>query len=137
MDNDYKKTFLRHLIAVATKSNIGKGINDTISAIKNAMGTYKNFAKEWDTLNGAASPTGPAGGALKLGGAPAMRPPQMPQMPPQTPPAAKPMGGMMGGAMGGAMGGMMGGAMAGGMGKPMGQMMPPKPNLMPPNRPQF
>lgn len=57
MENDYKKTLLRHLISAATGSAAGRGIQEVISAIKNALSAFKNFSKEWDNLQGGGSST--------------------------------------------------------------------------------
>lgn len=50
-----KKTLLQQLIAAAMGSGAGRSIHETISNIKNAMGAYKNYAKEWDNLNGGGT----------------------------------------------------------------------------------
>jgi len=52
MDNDYKKNILKQLISSAVGSSAGKSIHETINSIKNAMGAFKGFAKEWDGLKG-------------------------------------------------------------------------------------
>jgi hypothetical protein len=44
----------------------GRSMHEIINGVKEAIGAYKNYAKEWDTLNGIVAPTGGAstGGAL-------------------------------------------------------------------------
>lgn len=51
---DQKKKFLQQLMQTAM-GGPSKGIHDTVHAIKTAMGAYKNFSKEWDTLNGVSA----------------------------------------------------------------------------------
>lgn len=54
-----KKRILQQLMQTAI-GGPGKGIHDTVHAIKTALGAYKNYAKEWDSLHGVSSPTGVA-----------------------------------------------------------------------------
>lgn len=48
----HKRRLLHHLVNTAMGTTAGKGLAETISGIKNAIGAYKNYAKEWDNLNG-------------------------------------------------------------------------------------
>lgn len=87
MDNDYKKTLLKQLISVAMGSAAGRGLQEIISGIKNAVAAYKNFSKEWDNINGVMT-----GGGAKTGTGtpkPTMNP--MPKMPPQQMQPMQPM----------------------------------------------
>lgn len=64
--NDPKKRLLMQLMQAAMGTSAGKGIHDAVHGIKTALGAYKNFAKEWDTVHGmgevAADPAGAAMG---------------------------------------------------------------------------
>ena len=52
VDNNYKKALLQRLISMAMSGPAAGNIHAAISGLKNAMGMFKNFAKEWDGLNG-------------------------------------------------------------------------------------
>jgi hypothetical protein len=49
--NEQKKRLLQHLMQSATTGGVGRGIHDTVHAIKTALGAYKNYSKEVDALN--------------------------------------------------------------------------------------
>jgi len=92
-DNNYKKSILHQLISSATNGAGSKSLHEVINSIKSALGAYKNFAKEWDNIEGvvsgatAGAPKAPGGGqANMLKGLinPASAPPQG-QMPPPMP----------------------------------------------------
>lgn len=92
-EENYKKSLLKQLISTATKNLANKSIEEASDAIKKAIGVYKNFSKEWDTLKGrligepaerGASPaTEPSPGApeLPVQVKPNLQMPQMPQRP--------------------------------------------------------
>ena len=52
----HKKALLQKLM-----SNLlgkpGRSMHEIIDGVKQAIGAYKNYAKEWDTLNGVVAPT--------------------------------------------------------------------------------
>lgn len=89
MENgNYKRDLLRQLISAATGGAANKGLHEVINAIKTALGAYKNFAKEWDNVDGAAK--GAAEGAgqgamLKQMVKPPMGAMPMPNQPPMMP----------------------------------------------------
>lgn len=103
--NDPKKRLLMQLMQAAMGTSAGKGIHDAVHGIKTALGAYKNFAKEWDTVHGmgeaAADPVGAVmGNGVGGAGMQRMQPkPQMPAMQPMQssqplnaqPPAPQPL----------------------------------------------
>jgi hypothetical protein len=99
MEDNFKKTILQRLISHAMGgASVGKGLHEVMNSIKTALGTYKNFAKEWDTLNGVvASGAGAKAGATvgsQVRAQPAMppRPPQAPNLQTVSPMGARPTG---------------------------------------------
>lgn len=92
----HKKVLLRHLINSAMGATAGKGLAEIITGIKNAIGVYKNYAKEWDNLNGLGQGQPDKGGGQRPNpqpqpSMPSMSMPgqnlQMPSQPPiQSPP---------------------------------------------------
>lgn len=47
----HKKHLLHNLMQKILGNSQGKSIQETISGIKDALGAYKNYAKEWDNLH--------------------------------------------------------------------------------------
>ena len=57
-----KRELLQRLISNLLNKP-GRSVNELINGVKAAIGAYKNYAKEWDTLNGIR----PEGGATASG----------------------------------------------------------------------
>lgn len=102
-DQGHKKALLKKLMSNLLDKP-GRSLNEIINGVKAAIGAYKNYAKEWDALNGISPESG--GGEVaspSAGGGPtdiqkilqdiqaqkgAQAPqeaPKAPQMPPQAP----------------------------------------------------
>jgi hypothetical protein len=67
--NAHKKKVLQQLMGNLL-GKPGRSFHELSNGIKQAIGTYKNFSKEWDTLNGSAADAGIGGvvsGAAKSG----------------------------------------------------------------------
>lgn len=63
-NDGHKKALLQKLMSNLL-SKPGRSMHEIINGVKDAIGAYKNYAKEWDTLNGAVASTpamqGPSG----------------------------------------------------------------------------
>lgn len=78
-DSSQKKQLLQRLISGVLQGP-SRSIQEVIGGIKNALSTYKNFAKEWDNLSS------PMQGNTMPVNKPVSQPMPMPQMPAGMPP---------------------------------------------------
>lgn len=70
-NNGHKKMLLNKLMEhLLTKP--GRSMHETINGVKSAIGAYKNYSKEWDTLNGLGDMAAGAASSV-VGGGPAMK----------------------------------------------------------------
>lgn len=81
---EQKKRLLTQLMQSAM-GGPSKGIHDAVHAIKTALGAYKTFAKEWDTVNGKGEQAPQEGQEQGQMAPPMSMPPPMPPMPMQPP----------------------------------------------------
>lgn len=62
-NNGHKKKLLNKLMEHLLNKP-GRSMHETINGVKSAIGAFKNYSKEWDTLNGlgdqASAPSGPS-----------------------------------------------------------------------------
>ena len=64
--NGHKKALLQKLMDnLLTKP--GRSMHEIINGVKSAIGAYKNYAKEWDNLNGMGTAVGGAAGGSSGG----------------------------------------------------------------------
>lgn len=72
-DQGHKKVLLQKLMTNLL-SKPGRSMHEIINGVKDAMGAYKNYSKEWDNLNGLGDMAkGVAAGGAIGGAAPAIK----------------------------------------------------------------
>ena len=74
---DMKKRLLQKLMSDILNKP-GRSINEIVNGVKAALGAYKNYSKEWDTLNGVD----PQAGNAPQPGIDSAQPPMQPPMQP-------------------------------------------------------